>query len=301
MIVDAVTAMQIAVRDHLTPTSTGLVELDGVISSAVLWRPHVYQSKECVGWQLFSVIPDADSWEKRIDRARASDAKLMIGVATTEEALTDAEFLLACQRIGARIILLKERKSGFVFEDSFGSIPDFICERKIKLDAGIAGSVLDAAHTRALKAKTKIEKGVSLEVVVALVLSQVDNFEVGDIGISNRTQQMDVLVHNRSVGGVLGASPIVLAEAKNWRDKVTPTEYAVFLRKLASRNGRAKLGFLVTTGKFTAGIALEARRDSMEDIIVVCVDGVALPKIWHGKRSITQEIERLVIQASVGS
>jgi hypothetical protein len=93
-----------------------------------------------------------------------------------------------------------------------------------------------------------------------------------------------------------------LAEAKNWRTKkVTPTEHAHFLRKLASRNRRAKLGFLVTTGKFTAGIALEARRDSMDDIIVVCVDGTALPKVWRAQGSITQEIERLVINASVGS
>lgn len=301
MIVDAVTAMQAAVRDYLTSTSASLVELDGVISSAVLWRPHVFQSKERVGWQLFSVIPDSYSWEKRIDRACATDAKLTIGVATTEEAFTDAEFLLACQRIGARVILLKERKDTFVFEKSFASIPDFICERNIKLDAEVARSVLDVAHARALKAKTKAEKGVSLEVVVALVLSQVDNFEVDDIGISNRTQQMDVLVHNRSVGGVLGASPIVLAEAKNWRKKVTPTEHAVFLRKLASRNRRAKIGFLVTTGKFTTGVALEARRDSMEDIIVVCVDGVALPKIWRGNGTITREVERLVINASIGS
>jgi hypothetical protein len=132
------------------------------------------------------------------------------------------------------------------------------------------------------------------------MLSQVDNFEIANIGISNRTQQMDVLVHNRSVGGMLGASPLVLAEAKNWLNKVTPTEHAVFLRKLATRNKRAKLGFLVTTGKFTAGVPLEARRDSTDDIIVVLVDGVALPKIWRGPQSITQNIERLVIEASVG-
>ena len=303
MIDDAVTAMQVAVRDYLATASTvGSVELDGVISPSVLWRPHVYQSEGRVGWQLLSVAPDSSSWEKRIVRARSIDTKLNIGVATTEDTLTNAEFLMACQRIGARVILLKERRNDFVFENSFASIPDFICEQNIKLDTEVARSILDAALTRALQAKTNVEKGVSLEVVVALVLSQVDNFEVDDIGISNRTQQMDVLVHNRSVGGMLGSSPLVLAEAKNWRKKkVTPTEHAAFFRKLASRNRRANLGFLVTTGEFTAGVALEVRRDSMEDIIVVCVDGVALPKIWRGTESITRKVERLVIQASVGS
>ena len=302
MIGDTVTAMQVAVRNYLATTSGGLVELDGVISPSVLWRPHVYQSKERVGWQLLSVAPDSSSWEKRIIRARAADAKLNIGVATTEDTLTYGEFLLACQRIGARIILLKERKNDFAFEKSFASIPDCVCERNIKLDAETARIMLDAALTRALQAKTNVEKGVSLEVLVALFLSQIDNFEVNDIGISNWTQQMDVLVHNRSVGGMLGSSPLVLAEAKNWRKKKVGTnEHALFLRKLNSRNGRAKLGFLVTTGKITAGVALEARRDSMDGTIIVFVDGVELPKIWRGTDSITREIERLVIEASVGS
>ena len=301
MIGDAITAMQVAVRDHLASGSSA-VQLDGMIGTAVHWRPHVFQPTEHVGWHLQSVTPDSSSWENRILRAIATDPKLHIGVATTVETLRDAAFLLGCQRIGARIILLKERKDSFVVEDSFASVPDFVCERKIRLDSEVARSMLDFALERALRAKTNVAKGVTLEVLVALILSQVENFEVANVGISNRTQQMDVLVHNRSVGGVLASSPLVLAEAKNWRNKkVTPTEHALFLRKLASRNRRAKLGFLVTTGGFTSGVGLEARRDSMEDIVIVCIDGNTLPKLWRTHESITQQIERLVIKASVGS
>ena len=143
MIDDAVTAMQVSVRDYLATASTvGSVELDGVISPSVLWRPHVYQSEGRVGWQLLSVAPDSSSWEKRIVRARSIDTKLNIGVATTEDTLTNAEFLMACQRIGARVILLKERRNDFVFENSFASIPDFICEQNIKLDTEVARSIL---------------------------------------------------------------------------------------------------------------------------------------------------------------
>ncbi len=197
---------------------------------------------------------------------------------------------------------MEHRKGRFVIVTSFASVSDYIYEQNINLDIEVSTRLLDDALARALKAKANIEKGVLLEVVVALFLSQVTNFEVADVGISNRTQQMDVLVHNRNVGGVLGDGSIVLAEAKNWRrQKVGTDEYAVFLRKLASRNGKAKLGFLVTTGEFTSGVALEARRDSMADIIIVCIDGKVLPTIWQGKKSITQVIERLVIQASVGS
>lgn len=302
MIGDAITAMQAAVRNHLVNGSAGRVLLDGVISRTAPWRPHVYQTSERIGWQLHSILPDFSSWEQRIARARSADAKLRVGVAATEDTLGNADFLLACQRLGARIILLKARKDDFAVEQSFGSVPDFVCEQNIKLDAAVARTMLDVAHQRALAAKTTHEKGLTLEVLVALVLSQVDNFEVADIGISNRTQQMDVLVHNRSVGGVLGSSPLVLAEAKNWRQqKVTTVEHASFMRKLQTRNRRARLGFLVTTGAFTSGLALEARRDSTQEVIVVFVDGEALPKIWRGRENITRQIERLVINASIGS
>jgi hypothetical protein len=300
VISDPITAMQMAVRRYLANESAGAVELDGNISTTAPWRPHVFQRKERVGWHLHSMAPDSDSWEKRVLRSRAGDKKLRVGVGGTEDVMRNASFLQASHKLGARLILVKERKDGFLVEEMFASAPDFICQQRVKLDTGTARDMLDLALERALTATTKVEKGVTLELLVALMLSQVDNFEVTDIGIANRTQQMDVLVHNRGVAGVLGASPIVLAEAKNWSAKVTPTEHAAFLRKLSTRNARAKLGFLVTTGKFTAGVALEARRDSKEDTIVCCVDGATLPTIWRGKRTITEKIERLVIDASVG-
>lgn len=301
MIGDPITAMQAAVKSYLASEGIEGVEIDGLIGASVPWRPHIYQPNERIAWQLHSVVPESDTWEKRIGRAKASMPKLDIGVAATEDSLRSPEFLLACNRIGARIVALKEKKGSFTAERIFYSVPDLVCEKGIKLEAATAKEMLDSALERALSAKTKAQKGVTLELVVALFLSQVDNFEVSDVGISNRSQQMDVLVHNRSVGGMLGSSPLVLAEAKNWRTKkVTPTEHAHFLRKLQSRNRRAKLGFMVTTGKFTAGVALETRRESMSDTIVVLVDGDVLPTIWRTSESITKRVERLVIDASVG-
>jgi hypothetical protein len=278
------------------------VELDAKINDRVPWRPDILQTERQIGWKLHSVLPDSDSWERRILRAQSTVPRLQIGVAATAEALQSADFLLACHRLGARIISVKEKRDAFTVEQIFASIPDYVCERQIKLDADTARQMLDLALDRALKARTNAQKGVTLEVVVALMLSQVDNFEVAQIGISNRSQQMDVLVHNRSIGGVLGASPLILAEAKNWKGgRVTPTEYAAFIRKLQTRHRRAKLGFIVTTGSFTQGVALEARRDSKDEALVICLDGNSLPLVWRASGSITKNIERLVIEASVGT
>jgi hypothetical protein len=144
------------------------------------------------------------------------------------------------------------------------------------------------------------DKGVLLELVVATLLSQVEGFEIQKIGIANRSQQMDVFVHNRNTTSALGLSPVVLAEAKNWKNPVDTSEYAAFVRKLQSRHGRARLGYLVTTGKFTAGVSAERRRESMADTLVVLIDGKILPTLWRGKRPIHDNIERLTLEATVG-
>lgn len=301
MIADPIRAMQAAVKDQLAVMDRDAkIEFDAEISAAVPWRPHVYEKISSVGWQLHPVAPDTTSWEKRIKKARDANDKLQIGIAAPEEVLS-AEFLIACHRLSARIMIMKEKKDGFSGGQPYASVPDLICERQIKLEPETARQLLDLCLERALAAKTNDEKGVTLEILIALLLSQVDNFEVADVGISNRSQQMDVLIHNRAVGGVLGISPLVLAEAKNWKTKkVTPNEYTAFLRKLETRHRRAKLGILVTTGAFTGGVALEVRRDSRGDILVVLIDGKTLPTIWCGPESITKRFERVVIDATVG-
>lgn len=300
-IADPIRAMQSAVRDFLCTTNKNAkVEFDTAVSPTMRWRPHIFQRDIRVGWQLHPVEPDSESWERRIRRAQISDSTLKIGIVTLEEAFSSS-FLIACYSLDAQIILMKSRKDGYVGGEHYWSVADMICERRIKLTPDAARTILDLALQRALEARRDDEKGITLEVLVAILLSQVDNFEVEDIGISNRSQQMDVLVHNRAVGGVLSKSPLVLAEAKNWRKKkVTPVEYAVFLRKLETRHRQAKLGVLVTSGAFTGGVPLELRRESKSDVLVVLIDGKELPRIWRGPESITKRFERLVIEASVG-
>jgi hypothetical protein len=113
---------------------------------------------------------------------------------------------------------------------------------------------------------------------------------------------MDVLVHNKNQGGALGGSPIVLVEAKNWQKKpVGPPEYAVFIRKMQTRYRRCRLGFIVTIGRFTRNVATDRLQDAKDDELVVLIDGKELPRIWRGRRGITDVIEQLALDATIGS
>jgi hypothetical protein len=301
VISDPIAAMQIAVKNHLESIpKAGVVENDGVISQNIPWRPHVFQRDSDTGWYLHPAPPESDSWKRRIERSLDLSPSIKIGIGATDEIATDSDFLISCLRLDASLITIRERRDDYKVDQFFASIPDFICERRIKLDHTKAIQMLDICLELAAAASTNAKKGRSLELLIALMLSQVDYFEVKSKGIANRTQQMDVLVHNRTSSGVLANSPIVLAEAKNWKSPVTPTEHAVFLRKLESRHGKAKLGFLVTTGKLTKGVASEIRRDSKGDTTIVAIDGKALPNVWRNSNSITDSIEQLALEAAVG-
>lgn len=301
MIRDPLTNLQIEVTRFLkSQRRNAKVEIDGIISSKVPWRPHVLENDICRGWYLHTEPPTARSWADRIDRALGKSAKFRVGVTAQEKLLLDQEFLDLCHSLNASIIEVEIAKDKVRPKELYATVEDLIYQRHLILSAEVAEKILDRSLARAKVEKDKNRKGVLLELLVAVLLSQVEGFEVTNVDISNRTQQMDVMVHNRNVGGSLGNSPVVLAEAKNWGNSVGTTEYAAFLRKLQNRHRRARLGYLVTTGKFTSGVTLERRRESNDETLVVFLDGASLPALWRGGKSITQMVERATLDATVG-
>jgi hypothetical protein len=301
-VADPIPALQSLIRDYLaSKNASETIEIDGEISSKAPWRPHLLETKASRGWYIHAVAPTSDSWAQRALRATTKVANLRIGVAVLEDFLADEYFLDSCHLLNASVIILKPTRGTFAPIQIYDSVDDLIYQRRLKLSLSSAARILDRSLERALAAGTKVRKGVLLEVLVAVLLSQVDGFEVTDVGISNRTQQMDVMVHNRNVGGALSTSPVVLAEAKNWRDPVGTDEYANFVRKLESRHRRAKLGYFVTTGRFTAEVTLERRRESKGETLVVLLDKLTLPDLWRGQHSITESVERATMLALVGT
>ena len=300
MVRDPIPLLQTILRSFLRAASDK-IELDGIIGGNVPWRPHLLERAPLRGWYIHVATPLTESWIERIRRAKAIRPKLQIGIAATEELFANEEFLQVCHELNAAVLIFKSKGDTFIGEELFPSIEDYVYNARLKLSPAAARGILDGVLSQALAEKNKQRKGVLLEVLVAVLLSQVDGFEVADVGISNRTQQMDVLVHNRNVGGALGSSPIVIAEAKNWKDPIDTSEYAAFVRKMESRHDRSRLGFLVTTSRFTAGVGAERRRESMKGTLVVLIDGQTLPSLWRSQKSITACVERITITATVGT
>lgn len=270
------------------------------IAPQIAWQPHLLERQSLRAWYYHFEEPESDSWLKRAKSAKADLAPLQVGVAADEATLKNEAFLLQCVELDASLATIEFRRSRPVATELYGSVTEYICATKTMLGAHSARRLLDILLERALTEPNKQRKGVLLEVVCAALMSQVDNFEPRAKGVANRSQQMDVLVHNKNQGGALGGSPVVLVEAKNWpKDPVGPPEYAIFIRKLQTRYRRCRLGFLVTTGRFTRNVAGDRLRDSKDDELIVLIDGKELPRIWRSRLPITEAIEQLVLDATI--
>jgi hypothetical protein len=232
--------------------------------------------------------------------AKALLSDLSLGICAPLEVLQESKVLDVADDLEASVLAVEVEGDSFKLrEERLIKAADLIYEKNLQLSTDLARAILDRNLQRALAEIDRNRKGVLLEVTIAVMLSQVPGFDVVDRGISSRNEEFDVFVHNRNVGGILAGSPIVLAEGKNWTDPVGRPEYDSFARKLLNRRRRARLGFLVTTGRFTEGVGTETVRDSHEDELVVLLDGEALPAVWRAHDNIASGVERAIIQATI--
>jgi hypothetical protein len=294
---DPVADLREALTSALMERGTVDLKADKPLNAKIPWSPHLYDLKSRRAWHCLSEPPESNAWISRMRRARAMSPTLSLGVCAPINVMLSEEVLDAVDDLEASTatVMLGGSTADVTFS---GSAADLIYEMGLKLSRDYATRILDRLLVRCAAAKTTDAKGVTLEVLTAVLLSQVEGFEVVSRGLSNRSQQIDVQIHNRRVTGLLGGSDIVIAEAKNWRNPVGTVEYYSVVRKIETRFGRSRLGFFITTDRFTAGVAVERLRDSKGGTLVVPIDKASLPSLWSSGDGITRNLEAAAIRAA---
>jgi hypothetical protein len=233
-----------------------------------------------------------------LEEAREFDGDLNLVVCAPETVFLDESTLLSLDRRDVQVLRCENAEDGAKIVGQVLTLSDLVYEESLLLSIESARVLLNRALDRAKAATDPNRRGVLLEILVAVMFSQARGLRVRDVGVSRRAQQLDVTVLNRNVGNpLLQNSPLIIAEAKNWRKPVGSEQYGWLHRKLLTSRGRAKLGFLVTSGHFTDGVYTEAIRDSRDDHMIVLLDGETLPAIWNDYDDITEGLEAAVYQA----
>ena len=274
---------------------------DAAIGPSIRWSPHVMDDTNGVAWHILTDNVESDFWLRRMKAAGDARSDLQLGIALPEHLIFNEDLIQKLNDLNGRIALIDLEHSDSAVRLS-KSVADIIYEKGLKLSTAIASQILDSLLDRCHAVSNTNEKGRTLELLTAVLLSQVDSFEVKTIGISNRSQQMDVVVHNRNTAGVLGRSEVVIAEAKNWSNPVGTTEYFSVYRKIETRFGRSRLGYFATTDRFTGGVELERLKDAKGRILVVPLDRQTLPKVWRDATDaapITRQLEEATLAAAL--
>lgn len=291
-------------RNRFAPqlaSAMSAVELreDAQLSPKIRWSPHVVARDDedsQAAWHLLPEIPTGPRWHERMREAVEALPNLRLGVCGPENVVLHESVLSVVDDLRARVATVESDEPDAVFKFR-ESAADMIYEDRVLLSRATAALILNRLLERCSQATTNYEKGVTLEVLIAVLLSQVRGFEVISRGVSARAQQIDVQVHNRNASGILGDSPLVIAEAKNWDRPVGAGQYVLLHNKVVSRFGRSRIGFFVTTDRFTAGVEDEMLRDSKGNIVIATLDKETLPKLWR-TGDITANIERAVVDAT---
>lgn len=125
------------------------------------------------------------------------------------------------------------------------------------------------------KASGPTAKGRTLEALVSALLQTVPGFE-SQSNIRTQTEEIDMVVMNKSEEPLWRSSPVILCECKNWSSTCGKNEVVIFRTKMQNRRGQCQVGFMISWKGFATTAAEELRRSSKEPTIVATLTGTDL-------------------------
>lgn len=126
-------------------------------------------------------------------------------------------------------------------------------------------------------------KGKLLEEVVKRLFRVTPGFEAVQTRLSNETEEIDIVVENRSSDPLWQGegSVYLLGECKNWSSKCGSREFRDFHAKLTTKYRRARTGFFIAPGGFTDEFHGARMKHGTDAELVIPVDASDLAR-WIG-------------------
>lgn len=250
----------------------GHVVTDAVLKDHIPWRPHLYCPSANIAVHLLLYPSISDYYLEVFDHARAKLDGLTIAVVGPIQFIQSSTVLECGHRAETRWVILEETDGG-VSHGEYESVLSLIYQERLVLPPPSYESIVSLSYQRLLKAAGQ-EKGYRLERLLAFLFSQVPGFSVVQTHYNTATEEIDIVLDNRRIGGVFGrySKPLVLAESKNQTERANKNDYVQFASKIRNRRHAVNVGFFISLSGYTRDCQLEALRDSREDFVVARLD-----------------------------
>jgi len=131
------------------------------------------------------------------------------------------------------------------------------------------GNFIDAVDN----AQTSMEKGESLETLMAYLFSGVPGFRVVDRNLHTSNEEIDIVVENCEGSPFQRDQQYVVVECKNWSSSCGKNEIVALRDKIENRRGRCTLGFLVSWRGFARTLEVDQLRHSRDKNAVGLISG----------------------------
>jgi len=228
--------------------------------------------------------------------AAACENGLEIHLALPLSGLYDEELLCAIHHFDPQIHVIED-DSLEVTEPA--SLLTALSDRRVKVTAG----------TRTLLGRTAVElsqvdsspnlRGRRYEAAIAFLLSQVSDFDVVERNLRTETEELDAVIQMRATQGRVWSglgTPLILVEAKNWKDPVTQKETSAFRVKLEGRRGVVRLGLMFGACGFTSDALNQELRFASDNLTIAFIRPEELEE-WISAKDSDEFFETLVRRA----
>lgn len=149
---------------------------------------------------------------------------------------------------------------------------------------------------------TNDQKGKRFEALVAFLLSQVEGFSIFSRNYKTATEEIDVVLQQREIGGRVWAianAPFLLVEAKNHADGISQAMFSQFRIKMQTKRATVRIGLMLSRTSISGAALEQEERFSSDELTVVFLNGDSIEE-WIEADDGTAHIEHLISEAMLG-
>lgn len=146
------------------------------------------------------------------------------------------------------------------------------------------------------------QRGKRFEALVAFLLSQVEGLSIFSRNYKTTTEEIDVVLQQREVGGRVWAianAPFLLVEAKNHADGISQGMFSQFRIKMQTKRSTVRIGLMLSRTSISGAAVEQEARFSSDELTIVFLDGEAIEG-WIEDADGTAHLERLISEAMLG-
>jgi hypothetical protein len=146
------------------------------------------------------------------------------------------------------------------------------------------------------------QKGKRFEALVAFLLGQVEGFSIFSRNYKTTTEEIDVVLQQREVGGRVWAianAPFLLVEAKNHGEGISQAMFSQFRIKMQTKRSTVRIGLMLSRTSVSGSAIEQEGKFSSDELTIAFLDGDTIER-WIEAEDGTDYLERLIGEAMLG-